>query len=256
MKYIDPHIHMISRSTDDYQRMAQAGCVAITEPAFWAGFDRSSPRGFYDYFRHLTEQEPRRAAEYGIQHFCWICINPKEAEDAVFAREVIAIIPEFLDKPNVLGIGEIGLNKNSRNELAIFEEQLALAVSVDACQPDDLARPNGKARPFDSVVAAISLDDQAIYPQHFAAQIQRRRLVYRKRVPDDQLRQLCRSGLADGELGYLHACSQDGDAIAVGHHLRQSVRHDDDRRAFGCQLTQACEQRIGVRRREHRGRLV
>ena len=128
MKYIDPHIHMISRSTDDYQRMAQAGCVAITEPAFWAGFDRSSPRGFYDYFRHLTEQEPRRAAEYGIQHFCWICINPKEAEDAAFAREVIAIIPEFLDKPNVLGIGEIGLNKNSRNELAIFEEQLALAA--------------------------------------------------------------------------------------------------------------------------------
>ncbi|MCH8912340.1 MAG: TatD family hydrolase [Planctomycetes bacterium] len=128
MKYIDPHIHMISRSTDDYQRMAQAGCVAVTEPAFWAGFDRSSPRGFYDYFRHLTEQEPRRAAEYGIQHFCWICINPKEAEDAAFAREVIAIIPEFLDKPNVLGIGEIGLNKNSRNELAIFEEQLALAA--------------------------------------------------------------------------------------------------------------------------------
>ena len=131
MKYIDPHIHMISRSTDDYQRMAQAGCVAITEPAFWAGFDRSSPRGFYDYFRHLTEQEPRRAAEYGIGHFCWICINPKEAEDAVFAREVIAIIPEFLDKPNVLGIGEIGLNKNSRNELAIFEEQLALAVDYE-----------------------------------------------------------------------------------------------------------------------------
>ena len=128
MKYIDPHIHMISRSTDDYQRMAQAGCVAITEPAFWAGFDRSSPRGFYDYFRHLTEQEPRRAAEYGIQHFCWICINPKEAEDAAFAREVIAIIPEFLDKPNVLGVGEIGLNKNSRNELTIFEEQVALAA--------------------------------------------------------------------------------------------------------------------------------
>ena len=79
MKYIDPHIHMISRTTDDYQRMAQAGCVAVTEPAFWAGFDRSSAKGFFDYFRHLTEQEPRRAADYGIQHFCWICINAKES---------------------------------------------------------------------------------------------------------------------------------------------------------------------------------
>ncbi len=128
MKYIDPHIHMISRTTDDYQRMAQAGCVAITEPAFWAGFDRSSSKGFYDYFRHLTEQEPRRATEYGIKHFCWICINAKEAEDVGLSREVIQLIPEFLKKPNVLGVGEIGLNKNSRNELAIFEEQVAVAA--------------------------------------------------------------------------------------------------------------------------------
>ena len=131
MTYIDPHIHMVSRTTDDYARMALAGCVAITEPAFWAGFDRSSPQGFYDYFRQLTETEPRRAASYGIQHFCWLCINPKEAEDPGFAREVIELIPEFLDRPNVLGIGEIGLNKNSRNEMVILEEQIALAARHD-----------------------------------------------------------------------------------------------------------------------------
>ncbi len=119
---------MVSRTTDDYQRMAQAGCVAITEPAFWAGFDRSSAQGFYDYFRQLTQYEPNRAAQYGIKHFTWLCINPKEAEDPGFAREVMSIIPEFLDKPTVLGIGEIGLNKNSKNELIIFEEHLALAA--------------------------------------------------------------------------------------------------------------------------------
>lgn len=131
MTYIDPHIHMVSRNTDDYQRMALAGCVAITEPAFWAGYDRSSPQGFYDYFRQLTEYEPNRAAQYGIKHFSWICINPKEAEDPGFAREVMKLIPDFLDKPNVLGIGEIGLNKNSKNELAIFEEHVALAAELD-----------------------------------------------------------------------------------------------------------------------------
>jgi uncharacterized protein len=131
MQYIDPHIHMASRTTDDYFRMAQAGCVAVTEPAFWAGYDRSSPQGFYDYFRLLTEYEPKRAAQYGIRHYCWLCINPKEAEDVGFAREVIKLIPEFIDKPNVLGIGEIGLNKNSKNELTIFEEHLALAEKLD-----------------------------------------------------------------------------------------------------------------------------
>jgi len=127
MSYIDPHIHMVSRTTDDYQRMAQAGCIAITEPAFWAGFDRSSAQGFYDYFRQLTEYEPKRAASFGIQHFTWLCINPKEADDPGFAREVLAIIPEFLKRGNVLGIGEIGLNKNTKNELIILEEQIALA---------------------------------------------------------------------------------------------------------------------------------
>jgi hypothetical protein len=128
MTYIDPHIHMVSRTTDDYQRMAQAGCVAITEPAFWAGYDRSSAQGFYDYFRQLTEFEPTRAAQFGIQHYTWLCINPKEAEDVGFAREVMSIIPEFLDRKTVLGIGEIGLNKNSKNELQIFEEHLAMAA--------------------------------------------------------------------------------------------------------------------------------
>ena len=131
MKYIEPHGHMVSRTTDDYERMAMAGCVAICEPAFWAGFDRSSADGFYDYFRQITDYEPKRAVRYHIQHFCWLCINPKEAEDLKLADDVIGLIPQFLDKPGVLGIGEIGLNKNSRNELAVFEKHVQLAADHD-----------------------------------------------------------------------------------------------------------------------------
>lgn len=130
-RYIEPHAHMVSRTTDDYEKMALAGCQALTEPAFWAGYDRGSPDGFRDYFRLLTEHEPERAARYGIQHYTWLCINPKEAEDVGLAREVLAIIPEFLSRPTVLGIGEIGLNKNTRNEIAIFTEHLDLAAEHD-----------------------------------------------------------------------------------------------------------------------------
>ncbi len=122
---------MISRITDDYVRMARAGCVAVSEPAFWAGFDRGSAEAFRDYFRHLTDFEPKRAAQYGIHHMCWLCINAKEAENVSLSREVIAVIPEFLDKPGVLGIGEIGLNKNTRNEVTILEEQVNLAMKTD-----------------------------------------------------------------------------------------------------------------------------
>ena len=131
MYYIDPHVHMVSRVTDDYERMARMGCVAISEPAFWAGFDRGSVDGFRDYFRQLTDFEPRRAAAVGIQHYTWLCINAKEAENVSLAREVIAMIPEFLGKPNVLGIGEIGLNKNTLNEATVFREQVDLAMKTN-----------------------------------------------------------------------------------------------------------------------------
>jgi len=129
--YIDPHIHMVSRTTDDYETLAKMGCVAMSEPAFWAGFDRGTAASFHDYFRQLTGFEHQRAAQYGIQHYCWLCINAKEAENVELSREVIAMIPEFLDLPNVLGIGEIGLNKNTRNEAIIFMEHVELAVKYN-----------------------------------------------------------------------------------------------------------------------------
>ncbi|HZL43167.1 MAG TPA: metal-dependent hydrolase [Verrucomicrobiae bacterium] len=128
MRYIEPHAHMVSRVTDDYTRMRLAGCEAVCEPAFWAGFDRNSAEGFYDYFCQLTEHEPKRAAKFGLPHFSWLCINSKEAENTALAAEVVALLPRFIDKPNVLGIGEIGLNKNTRNELKVLEMQIDFAA--------------------------------------------------------------------------------------------------------------------------------
>ena len=129
MYFFDPHIHLASRTTDDIQLMAQMDCVAVGEPAFWMGFDRSGTNSFYDYFRQLTEWEPRRAAKYGIRHYAWLGINAKEAEDVGFARQVIALLPEFFDKPGVLGIGEIGLHKCTKNEVTTLEALIDLALT-------------------------------------------------------------------------------------------------------------------------------
>ena len=128
MKIIEPHIHMVSRTTDDYQALALAGIGTVTEPAFWAGFDRRSVDGFHDYFNQLTVTEPKRAAHFGIRHYSWVCLNPKEAEDLALAEDVLAVLPHYLDRPTVLGIGEIGLNRNSRNELKVLERHIELAA--------------------------------------------------------------------------------------------------------------------------------
>jgi uncharacterized protein len=128
VKYIDHHAHMVSRTTDDYQQLALTGCVAVTEPAFWAGWDRSCGDSVEDYFRQLTEFEPKRAAQFGIQHYTWLAMNPKESDDRALSREVLERIPRFLDRPTVLGIGEIGMNRITRNEVATFTEQVELAL--------------------------------------------------------------------------------------------------------------------------------
>jgi predicted metal-dependent TIM-barrel fold hydrolase len=131
MDYIDHHAHMSSRTTDDYEQMALTGCRVLTEPAFWAGYDRGSCEAFAAYFEALTDFEPKRAAKYGIQHYTWLSLNPKEADDRALAATVLPLIPRYLDRPNVLGLGEIGLNRVTRNEVASFEEQVDLAVRYD-----------------------------------------------------------------------------------------------------------------------------
>jgi hypothetical protein len=122
---------MVSRTTDDYQQLALTGCVAVTEPAFWAGWDRSCGDSVEDYFRQLTEFEPRRAASFGVQHYTWLAMNPKESDDRALSRDVLARIPKFLDRPTVLGIGEIGMNRITRNEIATYTEQIELAIAHD-----------------------------------------------------------------------------------------------------------------------------
>ena len=47
----------------------------------------------------------------------------------MFYRERSSLLfPNFLSKPTVLGIGEIGLNRNTTNEMSIFQEQVELAL--------------------------------------------------------------------------------------------------------------------------------
>ncbi len=160
MDYVDLHAHMVSRTTDDYRRMALAGCVAVTEPAFWAGYDRSSAAAFADYFNHLTEFEPARAAAHGIAHYTWLCLNPKEGEDRALALEVVELIPRYLDRPNVLGIGEIGLNRVTRNELATFVDHVELALGHDQLIHIHTPHLEDKWKGTKVIVETLAADDR------------------------------------------------------------------------------------------------
>jgi hypothetical protein len=131
MRIFEPHIHMISRVTDDYEKMAAAGITHVCEPQFWLGQARTSVGTFIDYFMHLTEYEVARAADYGIKHFNTIGLNPKEANDDRVNKDVMAILPQWVAHPLTLAIGEIGLDSHTPKEEEYLRKQLELAKQTN-----------------------------------------------------------------------------------------------------------------------------
>jgi len=127
MRIFDPHIHMSSRTTDDYERMAGAGVRALVEPAFWLGQPRTGAGSFADYFDSLIGWEPFRASQFGIRHHCAIALNPKEANDPR-CQEVLGLLPRYLAKDGVVAVGEVGYDSMTREEDEAFAAQLALAA--------------------------------------------------------------------------------------------------------------------------------
>jgi uncharacterized protein len=131
MKFIDPHIHMSARTTDDYERMAAAGIVALIEPAFWLGQPRTNAGSYMDYLSSLVGWERFRAAQFGIRHYCAIGLNAKEANNVALADEVIALLPRYLLKEGVVALGEIGFDDQTAAEEKYYRAQLDMAKELD-----------------------------------------------------------------------------------------------------------------------------
>jgi predicted metal-dependent TIM-barrel fold hydrolase len=131
MKLFDPHVHMSSRTTDDYQAMAAAGIVAVVEPAFWLGQPRTHVGTFEDYFLSLLGWERFRASQFGIAHFCTLALNPKEANNPAVAEGVVQLLPRYLEKDGVVAVGEVGFDDQTAAEERWLRVQLDLAVEFD-----------------------------------------------------------------------------------------------------------------------------
>jgi len=128
MTIIEPHVHMYSRTTDDYQAMYREGIRACVEPSFWLGQDRRHAGTFFDYFAHILNFETTRARRFGLDHYAAIAYNPKEAENRPLVDEVLAGMGEYLDHERCVAVGEIGFNNITDNEEYAFRRQLEIAA--------------------------------------------------------------------------------------------------------------------------------
>jgi len=130
-RFFDPHVHMVSRTTDDYQAMADAGVVGLIEPAFWVGQPRTGIDTFRDYFSSLIGWERFRASQFGIRHFCTIGLNAREANNQPLAEAVMELLPFYIYKSGVVGIGEIGFDDQTPAEERYYRLQLELAKEAN-----------------------------------------------------------------------------------------------------------------------------
>ena len=131
MMFLDPHIHMTARTTDDYQAMAKAGIVGVIEPAFWLGQPRTSADSYKDYLSSLVGWERFRASQFGIKHYCTIGLNSKEANNEPLAEAVMELLPLYACKEGVVAIGEIGYDDMTPAEDKYFRLQLELAKELN-----------------------------------------------------------------------------------------------------------------------------
>lgn len=128
--FIDPHAHMISRTTDDYEAMARAGVIAVVEPAFWLGQPRTNVGSFVDYFASIVGFEKFRASQFGIHHYSCIGLNPREANDEALAEAVMEVLPRFAVKDNVVALGELGYDEQTPLEDKYLRAQIELAIEL------------------------------------------------------------------------------------------------------------------------------
>lgn len=129
--FIDPHAHMISRTTSDYEAMARAGVVAVIEPAFWLGQPRTTLGSYVDYLSSIIGFEKFRAGQFGIRHYCCVGLNPKEANNQALAEAVLEVLPHFAVKEGVVAIGELGYDEQTSLEDKYLRLQIELAKEVE-----------------------------------------------------------------------------------------------------------------------------
>src|ERR671936_687370 len=130
-RLFDPHIHMYSRTTDDYEAMSKAGIEVVVQPSFWLGAPRTSVGTFEDYWEHMISFETKRAKDFGIEHFVCISVNPKESTERPLALDAIEAMKKYLDRERAVALGEIGYNQINDLEEEVFVKQMDIAADKD-----------------------------------------------------------------------------------------------------------------------------
>lgn len=121
---IDAHIHADCRPYEDFERMAVAGI----ESAITLAHDpmrMSTSAVVLDHFYRILENDFSRAEKNGLTLKAALGLHPRSI--CPDYEVVLQKLPEFLDREDVVALGEVGLETASEIEKKVFRTQLSMA---------------------------------------------------------------------------------------------------------------------------------
>lgn len=121
---IDAHLHADCRPVEDFEKMNIGGVKAIVSCAY-DPLEMNKSNVSFEHFNRIVNREAKRVENEGIKFYCAVGVHPRAIPSDY--EKVIEKIPEYMEKDNVVAVGEIGLESLDDMEEKVFVEQLKLA---------------------------------------------------------------------------------------------------------------------------------
>lgn len=121
---IDAHLHADCRPVEDFKNMKIAGVNAIVSCAY-DPLEMKKSNVSFEHFNRIINREAKRVENEGIKFYCAVGVHPRAIPTDF--EKVLEKLPEYLEKKNVIAIGEIGLETADDLEQKVFVEQLKIA---------------------------------------------------------------------------------------------------------------------------------
>ncbi|MGQ4833612.1 MAG: TatD family hydrolase [Candidatus Asgardarchaeia archaeon] len=131
IRVIDTHTHLYFATHSTLEELAKAGYEHIFNLSYFPVMP-SGWQTLYDLFRWLAEEEPKRFESVGIKYHACVGLHPRCVMESPEDNQiVIERLGEFLNFENVCGIGEVGLELVTDDEISILMKQLEVAKSYE-----------------------------------------------------------------------------------------------------------------------------
>lgn len=125
MKIIDAHIHTIFRPTHFFENYRLMGVESVVSVAFYPIKPKYSET-LEDLCDWMIEREPKRLQKVGISCYCGIGIHPRSIPKNLNPK-IFKYIENCIKTSKIVSLGEIGLERGDKEEIALLEKQLILA---------------------------------------------------------------------------------------------------------------------------------